>query len=146
MQRQTTMIKPDQIERKWYVIDAKGKTLGRLASEVSQILTGKTKPIYTPHLDCGDYVIIINAKEVVLNGNNKLDQKMFYNVSGRLGGLRARSARTMIEKYPVDMIERVVWGMLPKGRLGRQIYKKLFVYAGNEHKHAAQNPQVLDIE
>jgi large subunit ribosomal protein L13 len=146
MQRQTTMIKPDQIERKWYVIDAKGKTLGRLASQVSQILIGKNKPFYTPHLDCGDYVIIINAKEVVLNGNNKLDQKMYYNVSGYLGGLRQRSARTMIDRYPIELIERVVWGMLPKGRLGRKIYKKLFVYEGNEHKHAAQNPQVLDIE
>jgi large subunit ribosomal protein L13 len=146
MQRQTTMIKPDQIERKWYLVDAKGKTLGRLATEVSMILTGKNKPIYTPHLDCGDYVIIINAKEVVLNGNNKLENKKYYNVSGGLGGLRTRTAATMLADYPTEMVERVVWGMLPKGPLGRKIYKKLFVYEGSEHKHAAQNPQVLEIK
>ena len=145
MQKQTTMIKPAEINRKWFVIDAQGKTLGRLASEISFVLTGKNKPIYTPNVDCGDYVIVINAKDVALSGN-KLNTKHYYNVSGRLGGLRDRTARTMKEKYPVEMFERAVWGMLPKGRLGRQIYKKLFVYEGAEHPHAAQNPQVLEIK
>ena len=145
MQRQTTMIKPNEVNRKWYLIDAEGKTLGRLASEISFILTGKNKPIYTPNVDCGDYVIVINASKVKLTGN-KLKTKNYYNVSGYLGGLRTRSAKTMIEEYPEEMIERAVWGMLPKGPLGHKIYKKLFVYAGAEHKHAAQNPQVLEIK
>ena len=141
MQHQTTMIKPSEIERKWLVVDAKDIPLGRLASEVARVLIGKNKPIYTPHLDCGDYVIILNAKQVGLSGN-KLETKNYYNVSGYLGGLRTRSAKTMVEKYPVEMVERAVWGMLPKGPLGRKIYKKLFVYEGAEHPHAAQNPQV----
>ena len=145
MQRQTTMIKATEVERKWLVVDAKDIPLGRLASEVARVLIGKNKPIYTPHVDCGDYVIIVNAKQVGLSGN-KLDTKNYYNVSGYLGGLRTRSARTMVEKYPVEMVERAVWGMLPKGRLGRQIYKKLFVYEGAEHPHAAQNPTVWEIK
>lgn len=145
MQRQTTMIKATEVERKWLVVDAKDIPLGRLASEVARVLIGKNKPIYTPHVDCGDYVIIINAKEVGLTGN-KLDTKNYYNVSGYLGGLRTRSARTMVAKYPTEMVERAVWGMLPKGRLGRQIYKKLFVYEGAEHPHAAQNPQVWELK
>ncbi len=145
MQRQTTMIKPQEVVRNWYVVDASGKTLGRLASEVSFVLTGKNKPTYTPHVDTGDCVIILNAKQVRLTGG-KLDTKNYYNASQYLGGLRTRSARTMVAKYPVEMVERAVWGMLPKGRLGRQIYKKLFVYEGTEHPHAAQNPQVLEIK
>lgn len=145
MQHQTTMIKPSEIERKWLVVDAKDIPLGRLASEVARVLIGKNKPIYTPHLDCGDYVIILNAKQVGLSGN-KLETKNYYNVSGYLGGLRTRSAKTMVEKYPVEMVERAVWGMLPKGPLGRKIYKKLFVYEGAEHPHAAQNPQVWDVK
>ena len=145
MQRQTTMIKATEVERKWLVVDAKDIPLGRLASEVARVLIGKNKPIYTPHVDCGDYVIIINAKEVGLTGN-KLDTKNYYNVSGYLGGLRTRSARTMVAKYPTEMVERAVWGMLPKGRLGRQIYKKLFVYEGSEHPHAAQNPTVWELK
>ncbi len=145
MQHQTTMITPSELERKWLVVDAKDIPLGRLATEVARVLIGKNKPIYTPHLDCGDYVIIINAKEVGLTGN-KLETKNYYNVSGYLGGLRTRSAKTMVEKYPVEMVERAVWGMLPKGPLGRKIYKKLFVYEGAEHPHAAQNPQAWEIK
>ena len=144
MQRQTTMIKKEQINRKWYVIDAQDKPLGRLASEIAEVLTGKNKAIYTPNVDCGDYVIVLNAKAVKLTGN-KLETKNYYNHSQFSGGLRTRSAKTMIENYPVEMFERAVWGMLPKGRLGRQIYKKLFVYEGNEHPHTAQQPETLDV-
>lgn len=143
MQRQTTIAKPAEIARKWYVIDAKDIPLGRLASFVAIKLMGKDKPIYTPNVDCGDYVIIINAEKVALNGNNKLKNKKYYNVSGYNGGLRTRTAGEMIENYPEEMVERSVWGMLPKGPLGRQIYKKLFVYKGPEHKHEAQKPEVL---
>jgi large subunit ribosomal protein L13 len=145
MQRQTTMMKPAEITRKWYVIDAKDKTLGRMATEIAAILTGKNKPIYTPHIDTGDYVIVLNAKDVELTGN-KLDTKNYYNVSGYVGGLRTRSARTMKDNYPVEMVERAVWGMIPKGRLGRKMIKKLFVYEGSEHPHAAQNPQAYEVK
>lgn len=145
MQRQTTMIKPTEVKRAWHVVDATGKNLGRLASEIAEVLTGKNKPIFTPHIDCGDYVIVINAEKVNLTGN-KLETKNYYNVSGYIGGLRTRSAKTMIEEYPVEMVERAIWGMLPKGRLGRKMYKKLFVYVGEDHKHQAQNPQVLEIK
>ncbi len=145
MQRQTTMAKPQEVTRKWYVVDATDIPLGRLASNVAKILTGKHKPTFTPHVDTGDYVIILNAKKVSLSGN-KLKTKNYYNHSQHLGGLRTRSAKTMIENYPVEMVERAVWGMLPKGRLGRAIYKKLFVYEGNEHKHQAQQPEVLEIK
>ena len=144
MQRQTTMIKKEQINRKWYVIDAQDKPLGRLASEIAEVLTGKNKAVYTPNVDCGDYVIVLNAKAVKLTGN-KLETKNYYNHSQFSGGLRTRSAKTMIENYPVEMFERAVWGMLPKGRLGRQIYKKLFVYEGNQHPHTAQQPETLDV-
>ena len=145
MQRQTTIAKSNEIQRKWYVIDAKGKPLGRLASKVALILTGKNKPIWTPNVDCGDYVIIINAEKVSLSGD-KLHNKKYYNASGFPGGLRTRTAGEMINKYPCEMVERSVHGMVPKGRLGRQIEKKLFVYAGPEHKHEAQKPEVLDIK
>ena len=145
MQRQTTMAKPQEVTRKWYVVDATDIPLGRLASNVAKILTGKHKPTFTPHVDTGDYVIILNAKKVSLS-ENKLKTKNYYNHSQYLGGLRTRSAKTMIENYPVEMVERAVWGMLPKGRLGRAIYKKLFVYEGNEHKHQAQQPEVLEIK
>ena len=144
MQRQTTMIKNSDLNRKWYVIDASGKPLGRLASEIAQVLTGKNKAIYTPHVDCGDYVIVVNAKDVLLTGD-KINNKNYYNASQYAGGLRVRSAKVMVEKYPTEMFERAVWGMLPKGRLGRQIYKKLFVYAGSEHPHAAQQPETMEI-
>lgn len=145
MQRQTTIAKPKELTRKWYVIDAAGKPLGRLASEVATILIGKNKPIYTPNVDCGDYVIIINAEKVSLSGD-KIHNKNYYNVSGYTGGLRTRSAGDMLARYPEEMVERSVWGMLPKGRLGRQIYKKLFVYKGPEHKHEAQQPEVLELK
>lgn len=135
----TFMANAKTIERKWYVIDAKGKPLGRVAAKAAVMLRGKHKATYTPHVDCGDNIIIINAKEVVLTGR-KLDQKVYYNHSGYTGGLRIRSAKTMRESYPEEMLERAVKGMLPKGRLGRQMYKKLFVYAGADHKHAAQKP------
>lgn len=146
MQRQTTIAKKGEIKRTWYVIDATDKPLGRLASQVAVVLMGKNKPIYTPNVDCGDYVIITNAEKVSLSGNNKLKNKKYYNVSGYMGGLRTRTAKEMIENYPDEMVERAVWGMLPKGRLGRQIYKKLFVYAGPNHPHEAQQPVELKYE
>ena len=141
----TYMPSGKNIERKWYVVDAEGQTLGRLASQVAAILRGKNKPEFTPFLDMGDYVIVVNAEKVELTGN-KLNNKKYYNASQYSGGLRVRSAKTMIDQYPTEMFERVVWGMLPKGRLGRQIYKKLFVYAGSEHPHAAQQPETLEVK
>jgi len=141
----TFMEKKENVERKWYVVDANGVTLGRLATKVATVLKGKHKATYTPHIDCGDYVIVINADKVNLTGN-KLNDKMYYNHSGYVGGLRERNAKTMIEKYPEEMIERAVKGMLPKGRLGRQMYKKLFVYAGEEHNQQAQKPIELKVD
>jgi len=145
MQRQTTIAHSNEIQRKWYVIDAAGKPLGRLASQVAVILMGKNKPTWTPNVDCGDYVIIINAEKVALSGD-KLRNKKYYNASGFPGGLRTRTAKEMIERYPVEMLERSVHGMVPKGRLGRQIEKKLFVYAGPDHKQEAQKPEVLELK
>ena len=132
------------MKRNWYVIDAEGQNLGRLASKVAHILRGKHKATFTPHIDGGDYVIVVNASKVNLTGD-KLDKKIYYNHSGYTGGLRQRTARVMKEKYPVEMIERAVKGMLPKGRLGRQMYKKLFVYAESEHPHMAQKPEKLEV-
>ncbi len=146
MQRQTTIAKSETISRKWYVIDATDIPLGRLASFVAVKLMGKDKPSYTPNVDCGDFIIIVNAEKVMLTGNNKLKNKKYYNVSGYNGGLRTRTAGEMLENYPEEMVERSVWGMLPKGRLGRQIAKKLFVYKGAEHKHEAQKPEVLEFK
>ncbi len=140
----TFMANVANIKRKWYVIDAKGKPLGRVASKAAVMLRGKHKATYTPHVDCGDNIIIINAKDVVLTGN-KLDQKIYYNHSGYTGGLRERNAREMRDNYPVEMVERAVKGMLPKGRLGRQMYKKLFVYEGPDHKHQAQKPETMEV-
>ena len=140
--KNTYMQKKEEVSRNWYVIDATDITLGRLAAKVATILRGKHKPTFTPHVDCGDYVIVVNASKVNLTGN-KLDAKVYYNHSGYPGGLRERTARTMKENYPEEMIERAVKGMLPKGRLGRQMYKKLFVYAGSEHPHQAQKPVEL---
>ena len=137
--------KASEVERKWYIVDAAGKPLGRVASQVASILREKNKPTFTPNVDCGDYVIILNASNVKLTGN-KLTDKMYYNHSGYTGGLRIRSAKEMKERYPEEMIERAVKGMLPKGRLGRQMYKKLFVYAGNEHKHLAQKPVEIKVK
>ncbi len=137
------MQKKEEVVRDWYVIDAEGQTLGRLATKVATVLRGKNKPTYTPHIDCGDFVIILNAEKVELTGN-KLDNKIYYNHSGYTGGLRERTARTMRDKYPVEMVERAIKGMLPKNRLGRQMYKKLFVYAGSEHPHTAQQPKEMN--
>ena len=141
----TYMQTKENILRKWYVIDAEGQTLGRLATKAATILRGKHKPTYTPHVDTGDYVIIINASKVNLTGN-KLDKKMYYNHSGYPGGLRERTARTMINNYPVEMVERAVKGMLPHNRLGRKMGKKLFVYADADHKHMAQKPETITID
>ncbi len=138
------MQKKETVERKWYVIDAEGKPLGRVASKAAHILRGKHKATYTPHIDCGDYVIIINASKVLLTGN-KLEDKKYYSHSQYPGGLRTRTAKEMIEKYPEEMVEKAVKGMLPKNRLGRAMYKKLFVYAGSEHKHMAQKPSEMDV-
>ena len=140
----TFMQKKETVERNWYVIDANGKTLGRVAAKAAHILAGKNKPTYTPYVDCGDYVIIVNADKVKLTGN-KLDQKMYYNHSGYPGGLRERNAKTMIENYPVEMVERAVKGMLPHNRLGRQMGKKLFVYRDENHKHEAQKPIAMEL-
>ena len=140
----TFMLRKEDVEHKWYVIDAEGKTLGKVAALAASVLRGKHKPTFTPHVACGDNVIIINAEKVNLTGN-KLEDKKYYNHSGYPGGLRERNAKTMIEKYPVEMVERAVKGMLPKNRLGRQMYKKLFVYEGSEHKHAAQKPESLEV-
>ena len=135
----TFMQTKETVERTWYVIDAADKPLGRVATKAATILRGKHKATFTPHIDCGDNVIIINAKTVNLTGN-KLDNKIYYNHSGYTGGLRERTARVMRDHYSVEMLERAVKGMLPKGRLGRQMYKKLFVYEGSEHPHLAQKP------
>lgn len=136
------MQKKEEVVRDWYVIDATDMNLGRLAAKVATILRGKNKPTFTPHIDCGDNVIVINASKVNLTGN-KLDNKIYYNHSGYTGGLRERTAREMRENYPVEMIERAVKGMLPKGRLGRAMYKKLFVYAESSHPHMAQKPKEM---
>lgn len=140
--KNTYMQRKEDIVREWYLVDAEGETLGRLASKVANVLRGKHKPTYTPHIDCGDNVIIINASKVNLTGN-KLEQKVYYNHSGYTGGLRERTAKVMKENYPVEMVERAIKGMLPKGRLGRQMYKKLFVYADANHPHAAQKPKEM---
>ena len=141
----TVSANAETAQKEWVVIDATDQVLGRLCAKVAKILRGKYKPNYTPHADCGDNVIIINAEKVVLTGN-KLDKKMYYNHSGYPGGLRERTARTMKEKYPVEMVERAVKNMLPKNRLGRDMYRQLFVYAGNEHKHEAQKPERLEVK
>ena len=142
--RTTYMAKPHEIERKWYVVDASGQTLGRLASQVAAILRGKHKPIYTPHIDTGDHVIIINAEKVELTGNKWQDKK-YYRHSGHPGGLKVRTARELKEKHPERLLELAIRGMLPKGPLGRKMFKKLHVYAGSEHPHQAQKPEVLEL-
>ena len=138
----TYMPNPSQVERKWYVVDAEGKTLGRLASEVAKVLRGKNKAIFTPHADCGDYVIVVNAEKITVTGK-KLDQKMYYHHSDYVGGMKETNLKDMLAKHPERVIEHAVKGMLPKGPLGREMYKKLFVYAGPDHKHAAQKPDEL---
>ena len=139
------MQKKETVERKWYVIDAQDATLGRIAAKAAHMLRGKHKPTYTPHIDCGDNIIIINADKVNLTGN-KLEDKKYYNHSMYPGGLRVRTAKVMKENYPVEMVERAVKGMLPHNRLGRQMYKKLFVYAGSEHPHMAQKAEKLEVK
>jgi len=139
------MASPSTIEKKWYVVDATGHTLGRLASEVASVLRGKNKPIFTPHIDTGDYVIVINAEKVKVTGK-KLDQKIYYHHSGYVGGMKETTLKDMLQKKPAYVMEHAVKGMLPKGPLGRQMLKKLHVYVGPEHKHAAQKPEVLEIK
>ena len=141
----TFMANPDKIDRKWYVVDAKGATLGRLASEVASVLRGKNKPEFTPHADCGDYVIVINAAEVKVTGK-KLDQKIYYNHSEYVGGMRETTLRELIAKKPERVVELAIKGMLPKGPLGRDMYRKLHVYAGETHGHQAQKPVVMEIK
>ena len=141
----TFMQTKETVDRKWYVIDAENLPLGRVATKAATVLRGKHKATFTPHIDCGDYVIIINADKVKLTGN-KINDKMYYNHSGFPGGLRTRNAKTMLEKYPEEMVERAIKGMLPNGPLGRQMYRKLFVYAGSEHKHEAQKPTTITID
>ncbi len=138
----TFMATASNIERKWYVVDANGYTLGRLASEVAKVLRGKNKPTYTPSMDTGDYVIVVNADKISVTGK-KLDQKVYYNHSGWVGGLKETTLREMMDKHPERVIEHAVKGMLPKGPLGREMYTKLHVYAGPDHDHAAQKPEVL---
>ena len=136
------MPNPEKVERKWYVVDAAGMTLGRLSSEVAKILRGKNKPEFTPHCDCGDYVIVINAEKIAVTGK-KLDQKIYYHHSDYVGGMKEQTLREKLNRKPEEVIELAVKGMLPKGPLGRQMYKKLHVYAGAEHAHAAQKPEVI---
>ena len=138
----TFMASPSTIDRKWYVVDATGMTLGRLASEVASVLRGKNKPIFTPHIDTGDYVIVINAEKIAVTGK-KLDQKVYYHHSDYVGGMKEATLREKLNKKPEEVIEHAVKGMLPKGPLGREMFKKLYVYAGPEHNHVAQKPETL---
>jgi len=139
----STLAKAGQVDRKWYVIDAEGKTLGRLASEAASILRGKKKPIFTPHVDCGDYVIIVNADKVAVTGKKRTD-KVYKRHTGYPGGLKEMTFDEMMEKHPTEAVRHAVKGMMPKGKLGRQMFKKLKVYAGPEHEHQAQKPEVWD--
>lgn len=141
----TFMASPATIDRKWYVVDATDMTLGRLASEVAKVLRGKNKPIFTPHIDCGDNVIVINAEKIKVTGK-KMDQKIYYNHSDYVGGMRETTLREMMAKKPEKVIELAVKGMLPKGPLGRSMITKLHVYAGPDHEQAAQKPEVLEIK
>ena len=138
----TFMASSATVDRKWYVVDAEGMTLGRLASEVAKVLRGKNKPTFTPHVDTGEYVIVVNAEKIAVTGK-KMDQKIYYSHSDYVGGLKSATLKEMLAKHPERVIEHAVKGMLPKGPLGRQMYTKLFVYAGPDHKHAAQKPEVL---
>lgn len=138
----TFMASPKTIERKWFVVDAAGQTLGRLASEVAKVLRGKNKPIFTPHIDTGDYVIVVNADKIAVSGK-KMEQKRYYRHSDYIGGLKSVSLREMMEKKPEEVVRKAVKGMLPKGPLGSEMISKLHVYAGSEHPHAAQKPEAL---
>ena len=143
--KNTYMQKKETVKRDWYVIDAEGVNLGRLATRVADVLRGKHKPTFTPNIDCGDFVIVVNASKINLTGN-KLNDKIYYNHSGYTGGLRERTAKEMRENYSVEMIERAVKGMIPHNRLGRQVAKKLFVYEGAEHPHMAQKPVEMKVK
>jgi len=140
----TYTAKPKDIKREWFLVDAEGKTLGRLATKIAEILRGKHKPIYTPHLDCGDYVVVINADKIRVTGR-KLDQKIYYRHSGYPGGLKSITLRDQLQKHPERVLEAAVRGMLPKNRLGRKMFKKLKVYAGDSHPHQAQQPKTLEL-
>jgi large subunit ribosomal protein L13 len=140
----THSTKPSEIEREWYLVDAEDKTLGRLASEIAKVLRGKNKPLYVPHLDTGDYVVVINAEKIHVTGR-KLDQKMYYSHSGYPGGLKSITLRERLKRHPTRVIRSAVWGMLPHNRLGRAMIKKLKVYAGDSHPHEAQRPKRLQL-
>ncbi len=140
----TFIAKPAEIERRWYIVDAEGQTLGRLASQIAAVLRGKHKPIFTPHVDCGDYVIVINAEKIHVTGR-RLEQKMYYRHSGYPGGLSEISLADQLERFPTRPIELAVKGMLPKNKLGNKMFKKLKVYAGSEHEHAAQQPVPMEL-
>ena len=140
----TYTARAEDLEREWFLVNAEGKTLGRLASEIAQVLRGKHKPIYTPHLDCGDYVIVVNAEKVRVTGR-KLDQKMYYRHTGYPGGIKSISLRNQLQKHPERVLQAAVRGMLPKNRLGRKMLKKLKVYAGDSHPHQAQQPKSLEL-
>ena len=141
----TFMANPDKLDRKWYVVDAAGCTLGRLSSEVASVLRGKNKTCFTPHVDCGDYVIVVNADKIKVSGK-KLDQKIYYHHSDYVGGMKETTLKELLAKKPERVIEFAVKGMLPKGPLGRKMYTKLHVYAGSDHNHAAQKPEVMTIK
>jgi large subunit ribosomal protein L13 len=140
----TCVVRQEDITRKWYVVDADGKTLGRLASEIAQILKGKHKPIYSPHLDVGDYVVVVNAERIAVTGR-KMDQKMYYRHTGYPGGIRENNLRDLLVRHPTYAVKYAVKGMLPKNRLGRKMIRKLKIYAGPEHPHQAQQPEVLEL-
>ncbi|MBW1895655.1 MAG: 50S ribosomal protein L13 [Deltaproteobacteria bacterium] len=140
----TFSAKSEEVERKWYVVDANGCVLGRLATGIASRLRGKHKPIYTPHVDTGDHIVVINANKVTLTGH-KWDDKVYYRHSGYMGGLKSTTAKELLEKRPEDLVKSAVKGMLPKNRLGRQMFKKLKVYAGSEHPHEAQSPEILQL-
>jgi len=140
----TYTARAEDMEREWFLVNAEGKTLGRLASEIASVLRGKHKPIYTPHLDCGDYVIVVNAEKVRVTGR-KLDQKMYYHHTGYPGGIKSISLRNQLQKHPERVLQAAVRGMLPKNRLGRKMLKKLKVYAGDSHPHQAQQPKMLEL-
>ncbi|MBU0996792.1 MAG: 50S ribosomal protein L13 [Firmicutes bacterium] len=141
----TYMANENTIERKWFVVDAAGKRLGRLSTEVASVLRGKHKPTFTPHVDCGDYVIVINASQIELTGN-KWDDKLYHTHSNYPGGLKTKTAKVLMQEKPIRMVELAIKGMLPKGKLGNQMYRKLFVYEGSEHKHSAQQPTVMELK
>ncbi len=140
----TTIPKPEAIQHNWWVVDAQDVILGRMAVKIADTLRGKNKPTFTPHLDCGDFVVVINADKVKLTGNKESD-KIYQNYSGHMGGLKEQTAAEIRKRKPIRLVEDAVWGMMPKGRLGRAVYKKLKVYAGSEHPHAAQQPKAMEM-